>query len=85
VIRCGSTFGILLRFTGSSSLSKSFRFDVVVIGDAVLFVHRRSPQTKLIKDPRGFGLTFLGAYTTWDLDIMDGFSHQLVYCPIRNR
>jgi hypothetical protein len=62
VIRCGSTFGILLRFTGSSSLSKSFRFDVVVIGDAVLFVHRRSPQTKLIKDPRSIHNVGFGYY-----------------------
>jgi hypothetical protein len=43
MIGCGSTFRILPRFAGSSSLSKPFQFDVDVIGDAVLFVRRRSP------------------------------------------
>jgi len=78
VVGCGSTLGNLLRFAGSSSLSKPFRFDVDVVGDAVLFIRKEKSPTELIQDLQGYGHTFPEAYTTWDLEVKNSCSHQRV-------
>jgi hypothetical protein len=76
IVGCGSTIGNLLRFAGSES--KTFRFDVDVIGDAVLFVRKESSPTELITGLRGYGHTFPEAYTTWDSEVRNSCSHQRV-------
>lgn len=76
IVGCGSTIGNLLRFAGSES--KTFRFDVDVIGDTVLFVRKESSPTELITDLRGYGHTFPEAYTTWDSEVRSSCSHQRI-------
>lgn len=76
IVGCGSTIGNLMRFSGS--LSKSFRFDVDVVGDTVLFVRRESSPTEIIQDLQGYGHTFPEAYTTWDSAVRNSCSHQRV-------
>ena len=76
VVGCGSTIGNLLRFAGSES--KTFRFEVDVIGDTVLFVRKESSPTELITDLRGYGHTFPEAYTTWDSEVRSSCSHQRI-------
>jgi hypothetical protein len=78
VVGCGSTLGNLLRFAGSSSLSKPFRFDVDVVGDAVLFIRKEKSPTELIQGLQGYGHTFPEAYTTWDSEVKNSCSHQRV-------
>jgi hypothetical protein len=77
IVGCGSTIGNLLRFAGSVE-SKTFRFDVDVIGDTVLFVRKESSPTELITDLRGYGHTFPEAYTTWDSKVRSSCSHQRI-------
>lgn len=76
IVGCGSTIGNLLRFAGSES--KTFRFDVDVIGDTVLFVRKEISPTELITDLRGYGHTFPEAYTTWDSEVQSSCSHQRI-------
>lgn len=76
IVGCGSTIGNLLRFTGSQS--KPFRFDVDMIGDAVLLVRKESTPTELITDLRGYGHTFPEEYTTWDAGVKNSCSHQRI-------
>ncbi|CZR70279.1 uncharacterized protein PAC_20181 [Phialocephala subalpina] len=76
IVGCGSTFGNLLRFAGSES--KTFRFDVDVIRDTVLFVRKESSPAELITDLRGYGHTFPEAYTTWDYEVRNSCSHQRI-------
>lgn len=76
IVGCGSTIGNLLRFAGSES--KTFRFDVDVVGDIVLFVRKESSPTELITDLRGYGHTFPEAYTTWDSEVRSSCSHQRI-------
>jgi hypothetical protein len=73
---CGSTIGNLLRFAGSES--KTFRFEVDVIGDTVLFVRKENSLTELITDLRGYGHTFPETYTTWDSEVRGSCSHQRI-------
>ena len=76
VVGCGSTIGNLLRFAGSES--KTFRFDVDVVGDTVLFVRKESSPTELITGLQGYGHTFPEAYTTWDSEVRSSCSHQRI-------
>lgn len=76
IVGCGSTIGNLLRFAGSES--RTFRFEVDVIGDTVLFVRKESSPTELITDLRGYGHTFPEAYTTWDSEVRNSCSHQRI-------
>lgn len=76
IVGCGSTIGNLLRFAGSES--KTFRFEVDVIGDTVLFVRKEGSPTELITDLRGYGHTFPEAYTTWDSEVRSSCSHQRI-------
>jgi len=76
VVGCGSTIGNLLRFAWSTS--RSFRFEVDVIGDTVFFVRREASPTEVIKDVRGYGHTFPDNYTTWEADTRGSVSHQRV-------
>jgi hypothetical protein len=76
LVGCGSTIGNLLRFAGSQT--KSFRFDVDVVGDTIFFVRRENSPTELIKDVRGYGHTFPERYTTWDSDARRSVSHQRI-------
>lgn len=76
IVVCGSTIGNLLRFAGSES--KTFRFDLDVIGHIVLFVRKESSPTELITDLRGYGHTFPEAYTTWDSEVRNSCSHQRI-------
>jgi hypothetical protein len=76
VVGCGSTIGNLLRCAGSEQ--KSFRFDVDVIGDTVLFIRKESSPTELITGLQGYGHTFPEAYTTWDTEVRGSCSHQRV-------
>lgn len=76
VVGCGSTIGNLLRFARSER--KTFRFDVDVIGDTVVFVRKESTPTELITDLQGYGHTFPEAYTTWDSEVRNSCSHQRI-------
>jgi hypothetical protein len=76
IVGCGNTIGNLLRFAGSES--RTFRFDVDVIGDTVLFARKEGSPTELITDLRGYGHTFPEAYTTWDSDVRNSCSHQRI-------
>ncbi|KAI9802438.1 MAG: hypothetical protein M1825_002822 [Sarcosagium campestre] len=76
IVGCGSTIGNLLRFAGSES--KTFRFDVDVVGDTVLFVRKESSPTELITGLQGYGHTFPEAYTTWDSEVRSSCSHQRI-------
>lgn len=76
LVGCGSTIGNLLRFAGSKS--KPFRFDVDVVGDAVLFIRKETSPTELIPDLNGYGHTFPEAYTTWDSEVQSSCSHQRI-------
>ena len=76
IVGCGSTLGNLLRCAGSKS--KTFRFDVYVIGNTVLFVRKESSPTELITDLQGYGHTFPEGYTIWDPDVRNSCSHQRI-------
>lgn len=74
IVACGSTIGSLLRSAGAHS--KSFRFDVDVLGDTVFFIRRESSPTAIIPDLNGWNHRFVHTYTTWDADVRGSCSHQ---------
>jgi hypothetical protein len=76
IVGCGSTIGNLLRCAGSEL--KTFRFDVDVIGDTVLFVRKERSPKELITNLQGYGHTFPEAYTTWDSEVRNSCSHQRI-------
>ncbi|RDL39208.1 uncharacterized protein BP5553_03548 [Venustampulla echinocandica] len=76
IVGCGSTIGNLLRFARSES--RTFRFDVDVIGETVLFVRKEGSPRELITNLRGYGHTFPDVYTTWDSESRGSCSHQRI-------
>lgn len=76
LVGCGSTIGNLLRFAGSQW--KTFRFDVDVVGDTVVFIRKETSPTEVIAGLYGYGHTFPEAYTTWDSEVQSSCSHQRI-------
>jgi hypothetical protein len=74
IVGCGSTIGNLLRCARSES--KTFRFDVDVIGDTLLLVRKESSPKELITNLQGYGHAFPEAYTRWDSEVRNSCCHQ---------
>ncbi|KAJ4292669.1 hypothetical protein N0V90_009332 [Kalmusia sp. IMI 367209] len=74
IFACGNTMGNLLRFV--SSIDKSFRFNIELIGSTVFLVRKENDPRETIDGIHGYGHTFPEAYTTWDRDVKGSESHQ---------
>ncbi|KAJ8122851.1 hypothetical protein ONZ43_g1056 [Nemania bipapillata] len=74
LLGCASTLGDLLRFV--RSIESTFRFDIEVVGNTLFLI--RNNKSDVIPNVRGYGHSFLDAFTSPDPD--DGVikSHQRV-------
>lgn len=76
IIACNNTLGQLLRFVRGAG--SPFRMLVQVLGKTVFFIRRENSPTEMIPGIRGYGHTFLEAYTTWNDSVGGSTSHQRV-------
>ncbi|KAI1145920.1 hypothetical protein F4825DRAFT_473350 [Nemania diffusa] len=74
IMGCASTLGDILRFV--RSIESTFRFDVEVVGNTLFLI--RNSKNDVIPDVRGYGHSFLAAFTSSDPDDGDIKSHQRV-------
>ncbi|GAW25046.1 putative geranylgeranyl pyrophosphate synthetase [Rosellinia necatrix] len=74
IMGCASTLGDVLRF--ASAIESSFRFDVEVIGDTLFLI--RNCKDEVIPDVKGYGHSFLDAFTSKGLGSGKIKSHQRV-------
>ncbi|KAF2973446.1 hypothetical protein GQX73_g76 [Xylaria multiplex] len=74
VMGCASSLGDILRFV--RSIDSTFRFDVEVVGNTLFLIRNRKDE--VIPDVRGFGHSFLNAFTSNESDDEIVKSHQRV-------
>ncbi|KAI1168429.1 hypothetical protein F5B18DRAFT_646954 [Nemania serpens] len=74
IMGCSSSLGDILRFAGS--IDSTFRFDTELVGNTLFFI--RNHKNDIIPDVRGYGHSFLKAFTSSDPDSGKAESHQRV-------
>ncbi|KAI0011307.1 hypothetical protein F4779DRAFT_637469 [Xylariaceae sp. FL0662B] len=74
IMGCASTLGDILRFTRSVELT--FRFDVEMVGNTLFLI--RNCKKEIIPDVRGYGHSFLDAFTSYGDDVNGTKSHQRI-------
>ncbi|KAI0866573.1 hypothetical protein F4860DRAFT_457759 [Xylaria cubensis] len=72
VMGCASSLGDILRF--ARSIDSTFRFNAEMIGNTLFLI--RNGKNTVIPDVRGFGHSFLAAFTSSDPDSAAIKSHQ---------
>ncbi|KAI0387533.1 hypothetical protein F5Y04DRAFT_6611 [Hypomontagnella monticulosa] len=74
IMGCASSLGDILRFV--RSVESTFRFDVEMVGNTLFLV--RNCRDQLIPDVRGYGHSFLDAFTSYDAEVEETKSHQRI-------
>ncbi|KAI2636930.1 hypothetical protein GGS26DRAFT_461494 [Hypomontagnella submonticulosa] len=74
IMGCASSLGDILRFV--RSVDSTFRFDVEMVGNTLFLV--RNCRDQLIPDVRGYGHSFLDAFTSYDKGVQETKSHQRI-------
>ncbi|KAI2624344.1 hypothetical protein GGR54DRAFT_571375 [Hypoxylon sp. NC1633] len=74
IMGCASSLGDLLRFT--RSVDSTFRFDVEMVGNTMFLI--RNCRDQLIPDVRGYGHSFLDAFTSYQAGVRETKSHQRI-------
>lgn len=74
IMGCASSLGDILRFT--RSIASTFRFDVEMVGNTLFLV--RNHRGEVIPDVRGYGHSFLDAFTTHEDNGAETKSHQRI-------
>ncbi|KAI1081769.1 hypothetical protein F5B20DRAFT_535315 [Whalleya microplaca] len=74
IMGCASTLGDILRFT--RSVDSTFRFDVEMVGNTLFLI--RNCKNQVIPDVRGYGHSFLDAFTSYGSTVDGTKSHQRI-------
>ncbi|KAI0469627.1 hypothetical protein F4859DRAFT_523015 [Xylaria cf. heliscus] len=74
IMGCASSLGDILRFV--RSIDSMFRFNIEIIGNTLFFI--RNCKSDVIPDVRGYGHSFLNAFTSSDSNSGSIKSHQRV-------
>ncbi|KAL7627406.1 hypothetical protein AAE478_001599 [Parahypoxylon ruwenzoriense] len=74
IMGCASSLGDILRFV--RSIESTFRSDVEMVGDTLFIV--RNHRDELIPDVRGYGHSFLEAFTSYEPQVRETKSHQRI-------
>ncbi|KAI1775284.1 hypothetical protein F4818DRAFT_416188 [Hypoxylon cercidicola] len=74
IMGCASSLGDILRF--ARSVESTFRFDVEMVGNTLFIV--RNHHNEVIPDVRGYGHSFLDAFTSHEAEMKKTESHQRV-------
>ncbi|KAI1773873.1 hypothetical protein F4818DRAFT_420099 [Hypoxylon cercidicola] len=74
ILGCASSLGDILRF--SRGIASTFRFDIEMVGNTLFLI--RNHRSEVIPDVRGYGHTFLDAFTSYGANVEGTKSHQRI-------
>ncbi|KAI0478841.1 hypothetical protein GGR56DRAFT_664851 [Xylariaceae sp. FL0804] len=74
IMGCASSLGDILRFT--RSVDATVQYDAEIVGKTLFLIRNRGSE--IIPDVRGYGYSFLDAFTTYDSEVKETEPHQRI-------